>query len=61
MNKDQIKGKAKKTGGKIQEDVGRALGSSKQQVEGVKNQATGTAQEKLGDLENAMKERGKNR
>ena len=31
MNKDQVKGKAKEIGGKIQEEAGELVGSSKQQ------------------------------
>ena len=61
MNKDQVKGKAKKVGGKIQEEAGRMVGSSKQQAQGIKHQVEGKAQEKLGDLEEAVKNRGKNR
>ena len=49
MNKDQIKGKAKDIGGKIQEKVGEAVGSRQQQSEGLSNQAEGKVQEKVGD------------
>jgi uncharacterized protein YjbJ (UPF0337 family) len=55
MNKDQIKGKAKKVGGKIQEGVGKAVGSSKQQAEGLAKQSEGTLQEKAGDLKDIAK------
>ena len=58
MNKDQVKGKAKEVGGKIQEKVGEAVGSSKQQVKGMKNQAEGNIQQKAGDLKEAVKDRG---
>ena len=55
MNKDQIKGKAKDIGGKIQEKVGEAVGSRQQQSEGLSNQAEGKVQEKVGDLKESIK------
>ncbi|HZX27101.1 MAG TPA: CsbD family protein [Telluria sp.] len=54
MNKDQLKGKAKNLGGKIQEKAGELTGSSRQQAEGLKNQVKGKTQEKLGDVEDAL-------
>ena len=54
MNKDQVKGKAKDIGGKIQEKVGEAVGSRQQQSEGLSNQAEGKVQEKVGDLKDAV-------
>lgn len=53
MNSDQIKGKAKDIGGKIQEEVGKAVGSSEQQAKGLANQAEGKVQEKYGDLKDS--------
>ena len=61
MNKDQVKGKAKDIGGKIQEEVGKAVGSSKQQAEGLKNQATGKVQEKVGDAKEVLRDNNTNR
>jgi uncharacterized protein YjbJ (UPF0337 family) len=55
MNEDQIKGKAKNIGGKIQEKVGEAVGSRQQQSEGLSNQAEGKVQEKVGDLKDVVK------
>jgi uncharacterized protein YjbJ (UPF0337 family) len=55
MNEDQIKGKAKDIGGKIQEKVGEAVGSRQQQSEGLSNQAEGKVQEKVGDLKDIVK------
>ncbi len=55
MNKDQIKGKAKDIGGKIQEKVGEAVGSRQQQSEGMAKQAEGKVQEKAGDLKDIAK------
>ncbi|RLM50717.1 CsbD family protein, partial [Halobellus sp. Atlit-31R] len=50
MNDDQVKGKAKDIGGKIQEKVGEAVGNRQAQREGVSNQAEGKVQEKVGDV-----------
>ena len=55
MNEDQIKGKAKDIGGKVQQKVGEAVGSRQQQSEGLSNQAEGKAQEKKGDLKDIVK------
>ncbi len=55
MNKDQIKGKAKDIGGKIQERVGEAVGSRQTQREGLNNQAEGKVQEKVGDAKDIVK------
>ena len=58
MNKDQVKGKAKDIGGKIQEEVGKAVGSSEQQAKGLSKQVEGKAQETLGDAKEIIKDRG---
>ena len=58
MNKDQVKGKAKDIGGKIQEGVGKVVGSNKQQAEGLGKQAEGKAQEKAGDVKDVVKGSG---
>ena len=54
MNQDQIKGKAKDIGGKIQEEVGKVVGSSEQQAKGLGKQVEGEVQEKAGDLKDAI-------
>jgi uncharacterized protein YjbJ (UPF0337 family) len=54
MNEDQVKGKAKDIGGKIQEEVGKAVGSSEQQAKGLGNQAEGKVQEKVGDVKDVV-------
>ncbi|MGZ5201720.1 MAG: CsbD family protein [Telluria sp.] len=54
MNDDQIKGKAKDIGGKVQEEVGKAIGSSEQQAKGLSNQVEGKVQEKYGDLKDSL-------
>jgi uncharacterized protein YjbJ (UPF0337 family) len=58
MNEDQIKGKAKDIGGKIQEEVGKAVGSSEQQAKGLANQAEGKVQEKVGDVKDVVTNKG---
>jgi uncharacterized protein YjbJ (UPF0337 family) len=58
MNKDQVKGKAKDIGGKIQEEFGEAIGSSEQQVKGLNKQIEGQVQEKVGDAKEIVKDRG---
>jgi uncharacterized protein YjbJ (UPF0337 family) len=54
MNDDQIKGKAKDIGGKVQEEFGKAVGSSEQQAKGVANQVEGKVQEKVGDAKDIV-------
>jgi uncharacterized protein YjbJ (UPF0337 family) len=58
MNKDQIKGTAKKVGGKIQEEFGEAIGSSEQRAKGVAKQVEGNIQDKVGDAKEVVKDRG---
>ncbi|RSZ56123.1 CsbD family protein [Massilia atriviolacea] len=58
MNKDQVKGKAKDIGGKIQEEVGKVVGSSEQQAKGLSKQVEGKAQEKFGDAKEIIKDQG---
>lgn len=55
MNKDQVKGKAKEVGGKVQQKVGEAVGSRQQQSEGQSNQAEGKVQKKVGDMKEIAK------
>jgi uncharacterized protein YjbJ (UPF0337 family) len=54
MNSDQIKGKAKDIGGKIQEEAGKVVGSSEQQAKGLSNQVEGKVQEKAGDVKDVI-------
>ncbi len=56
MNKDQIKGAAKDLGGKVQEEVGKLVGSTHQQKQGLKNQVAGKLQENVGDLKESIKD-----
>ena len=57
MNKNQIKGKAKDIGGKIQEEVGDLVDSNKQQAEGLAKQVEGKTQKKLGDVQEKLDEK----
>ncbi len=54
MNSDQIEGKAKDIGGKIQEGFGKAIGSKEQEAKGLANQVEGKTQEKVGDLKDVV-------
>lgn len=55
MNDDQVKGKAKNIGGKIQEKVGDAVGNRQTQREGASKQVEGKVQEKAGDVKDIVK------
>lgn len=54
INKDQVKGAAKDIGGKIQEEVGKLIGSKEQEAKGLKHQAEGKMQKGLGDVKEAV-------
>ncbi len=56
MNKDQVKGEAKKIGGKIQEEAGKVVGSKSQQVKGLNKQVEGAAQKQFGNVKEAVKD-----
>ena len=56
MNKDQIKDAAKDLGGKVQEEVGKLVGSTEQQAKGLKHEAEGKVQEHVGDLKENLKD-----
>jgi uncharacterized protein YjbJ (UPF0337 family) len=49
MNSDQIKGRMKEAGGKLQQKAGRATGSIKQQAKGLAKSVEGKVQKNLGD------------
>jgi uncharacterized protein YjbJ (UPF0337 family) len=56
INKDQIEGRAKEVGGKLQEDLGKLTGNKTQQAKGLVNQGVGVGQTKAGDLMEKMKD-----
>lgn len=49
MNRDQVKGRMKEAGGKIQQKAGKAAGSVKHQAKGLAKQGEGKLQKNLGD------------
>ncbi|HET9578107.1 MAG TPA: CsbD family protein [Usitatibacter sp.] len=49
MNRDQVKGRMKEAGGKIEQKAGKAMGSTKHQVKGLAKQAAGKVQKAAGD------------
>jgi uncharacterized protein YjbJ (UPF0337 family) len=55
MNKDQIEGKLKNIGGKIQEEVGDLIDSPEQEAKGLNKQVEGKVQEKVGDVKEAAR------
>lgn len=49
INKDQVEGRAKEVGGKVQEEFGKLTGNKTQQVKGAIKKTIGAGQAKLGD------------
>lgn len=49
MNKDQIKGAARQTAGKVQKNVGKATGNGTQAVKGAVREAVGKMQKAYGN------------
>ena len=56
MNRDQVKGRMKEAGGKLQQKAGKASGSLKQQAKGLARQATGKVQKSAGDARDDAEE-----
>jgi uncharacterized protein YjbJ (UPF0337 family) len=54
INKDQVKGAAKDAVGRVQQEVGKLVGSNEQQVKGLKKQVEGKIQKGVGDLKEAV-------
>ncbi|MGA9028130.1 MAG: CsbD family protein [Steroidobacteraceae bacterium] len=61
INKDQVAGRAKEAGGKIQQEVGKLTGDKTQQAKGLANQVVGAGQAKAGDLVEKLKDANKPR
>ncbi|PFH30339.1 MULTISPECIES: CsbD family protein [Burkholderia] len=59
MNKDQVKGVAEKAKGKVNEEIDRATGDTKQEVKGDAQQAVGEVQKKYGDAMEAIRKQAK--
>lgn len=56
MNKDQVKGAAKDVAGKVQEEVGKLVGSKEQQIKGLSKQISGKVQKGVGDIKQAVED-----
>jgi uncharacterized protein YjbJ (UPF0337 family) len=59
INKDQVAGRAKEAGGKVQQELGKLTGDKTEQAKGLVNQVAGKGQAKAGDLIEKMKDLGK--
>jgi uncharacterized protein YjbJ (UPF0337 family) len=59
MNKNQVKGALKDVAGKVQEEVGKLVGSKEQQVKGLGKQITGKAEKAYGDAKEVVKDSSK--
>jgi len=57
MNKDQAKGSIKDAAGKVQQKMGKVMGSTKQRIKGLAKQVEGKTQRAVGDMREAGKER----
>lgn len=55
MNRDQIDGRIKQSGGQLKQFAGKALGNTRLEHEGRVQQATGRAQACYGDIKNGIK------
>ena len=52
MNRDQASGRAKEIVGKVEKNVGRAVGSVKTEAKGLAKEAVGKVQKTVGDIRN---------
>jgi uncharacterized protein YjbJ (UPF0337 family) len=55
MNEDQVKGKLKDVGGRIERQAGEWTGNTEQQIHGTAKQAEGKTQKAWGDAKDAVK------
>jgi len=56
MNKNQVKGAVKNVAGKVQEEVGKLVGSNEQQAKGISKQISGKAEKVYGDAKAVAKD-----
>jgi uncharacterized protein YjbJ (UPF0337 family) len=56
MNKDQVKGAVNEAAGKVQKNVGKAVGSPGNQVEGAVREVAGKAQKAYGNAKEDAKD-----
>jgi uncharacterized protein YjbJ (UPF0337 family) len=59
MNKNQVEGVVKNITGKVQEEVGKLIGSKEQLVKGLGKQISGKAEKSYGDDKESLKELNK--
>jgi len=59
MNKDQIKGTAKKIAGKVQQETGKLVGSKTQQAKGLGKQISGETEKNYGNAKEFVKDSNK--
>jgi uncharacterized protein YjbJ (UPF0337 family) len=60
MNKDQVKGMVKDLAGKVQEEVGKLVGSKEQQAKGLDKQISGKVEKTYGDAKEIIKDANQN-
>jgi uncharacterized protein YjbJ (UPF0337 family) len=56
INKDQVEGRVKEVGGKVQEEFGKLTGNKTEQAKGLAKQVVGEAQANGGDLVEKLKD-----
>jgi uncharacterized protein YjbJ (UPF0337 family) len=56
INKDQVEGRVKEAGGKIQEEFGKVIGNKKQELKGKVKKSVGATQADLGDAAEEAKD-----
>jgi uncharacterized protein YjbJ (UPF0337 family) len=61
INKDQVEGRVREAGGKVQQEVGKLTGNKTEQAKGLANRAVGAGQAKAGDLAEKVKDAVKRR
>ena len=59
INKDQVEGRAKEVGGKVQEEFGKLTGNKTQQAKGLAKEVVGAGQAKAGDFAEKIKDASK--
>jgi uncharacterized protein YjbJ (UPF0337 family) len=59
MNKEQFKGAVKDIAGKVEEGLGKLIGSKEQQVNGLGKQISGKAGKVYGDVKEVIKDADK--
>jgi uncharacterized protein YjbJ (UPF0337 family) len=59
MNKDQVKGVVKDIAGKVQQEVGKLVGSKEQQSKGLSKQISGKSEKVYGDAKEVIKDANK--